>query len=312
MVLLLDDVDKRDALGLLEEWRFDARPFFMRSNAYETLVRELRAYVRGEISGRSFLIAAHRGVGKTSLVLRVVEDLDREARRSAMETTGGLPRRPLLVKLHGSTLLTPPAPDNGITPRPTAAHTPSAETALQQITIALYRSLAGEIADAFARHARDAASRPGGPMDLLELAAQLTLDLDLAPDLAALRGYWQRLDRLDTGVLWPGTVGRRMAMEGMADRGMREIVALATANQAFQVCAGRVETSQRAKGSAERMAQMENAGRIDAKDAANKLFGLIAGGLVGGALLKSAPAGVAATAGLGVAAVRHASVRLVE
>jgi len=77
MGLRLDEIDRLDELGLVEEWRFDARPFFMRSAAYETLTRELRAYVQGEIRGRSFLIAAHRGVGKTSLILRAFYDLAR-------------------------------------------------------------------------------------------------------------------------------------------------------------------------------------------------------------------------------------------
>ena len=46
---------------------------------------------------------------------------------------------------------------------------------------------------------------------------------------------------------------------------------------------------------------MESATRLDAKDAANKLFGLTAGALVGGALLQSAGGTGAAAAGLGAA-----------
>ena len=312
MGLRLDEIDRLDELGLVEEWRFDARPFFMRSAAYETLTRELRAYVQGEIRGRSFLIAAHRGVGKTSLILRAVDDLARERLRSAMVAAGDTagevhhfaPQRPLLVKLHGSALLTSASPEPSLAPSPRLSPRPSAEGALQQIAIALYRALAREIAEAFALHAREAALRQKDARDLPELAAKLTLDLDLAPDLAALRACWQRLQRLAFGILWPDSVGRRLVEIGLADRGMREIVALATANQTFQVCAGRVEASQSTKGSAGQTARLESSTRLDAKDAANKLFGLTAGALVGGALLSSNSSGaVAAAAGLGAALV---------
>ena len=78
----------------------------------------------------------------------------------------------------------------------TPEHTPSSETkivsasdraqaALVQITIGLYRALAGEIARTFTIHARqDFRHQPHG--DQLELAGQLTIELDKAPD-AALR-----------------------------------------------------------------------------------------------------------------------------
>jgi len=309
MGLVLDDLDRSDLLGLIEEWRFDARPFFMTSHTYDTLLYEMRRYLRRQIEGRSFLIAAHRGIGKTSLALRVVDDLRREALRAAMDNArsaepglGGPPmQRPLLVKLNASTLLSSAKPDDSWAPKPSAPPSPSPEAALQQLTIQLYRALASEVADAFTLHAREAASGAPVSRDLPEVAAQLTLDLDLAPDLMALRAYWKHLGRLEPGVLWPGSVGRRSVMDGVPDRGLRELVALATANQAFQICVGRVEASQSAKGSAEREARVRGAVRIDAKDFANKLFGLTAGALVGGALLNTAGSGTAAIAGLGTA-----------
>jgi hypothetical protein len=263
MVLRLYEVDLLDARGLVEEWRFDARPFFMRSAAYETLARELRGYVDGEIRGRSFLIAAHRGVGKTSPVLRAVDDLARERLRSAMVAASDTavagrrfsPQRPLLVKLHGSALLAPAKPESWVTPSRRIAPKPSAEAAqaaLQQIAIALYRALAREIAEAFALHAREADLRRAAARDLPELAAKLTFDLDHAPDLAVLRACWQRLGRLAEGVLWPGSVGRRFVEIGLADRGMREIVALATANQTFRFApaGSRLRRAPRARPSA--------------------------------------------------------------
>ena len=305
----LIEVDPNDSRGLVREWYFGSRPYFMRSGAYDILTGALASYVRDEIPGRSFLIAAHRGVGKTSLVLRAVEDLNRAIVLAAAQGTLPVgsgsrgsrptPQRPLLVKLHGTALISTPTPAGWARPS-AAAPKASAETALQQIAIALYRALADEIAKTFALHAIEAGRQPA-QRELPEMAAQLRLDLDLAPDPAALRGYWARALRLDSGVLWPSAVGEQLTALGLVDRGMREIVAVVTANQAFQVCAGRVEASQTAKGSVERIARMESATRLDAKDAANKLFGLTAGALVGGALLQSAGGTGAAAAGLGAA-----------
>ena len=45
------------------------RPAFMGSDAYDILSDALLRYIRGEIPGQSFLIAGHRGAGKTALVL---------------------------------------------------------------------------------------------------------------------------------------------------------------------------------------------------------------------------------------------------
>ncbi len=313
-----------DAAGWTEEWYFPQRPIFLRSNAYDTLERELRGYVSGTITGRSFLIAAHRGVGKTSLVLRATDQLEREVIRKAVDGRDGpyagrdarhaTWQRPMLVKLNGSSLLAPPKNDGDMALTPAertkaksdAAGAASAETALQQITITLYRALAREVATAFALHARAQLHRAQGPRpssrDLLEIAAQLTLDLDRAPELAGLRRAWDRLGRLPFGVLWPGVVTQRLAASGLRDLGLGEIVAIAAANQAFQVCTGRVEASESTKGSAQRETNLEVSAKLDLKDAANKLWSLTAGGLVGAAVLGSsggAPAAIAS--GLGTA-----------
>jgi Flp pilus assembly CpaF family ATPase len=45
------------------------------SDAYRHLVHELRRYCSREIAGRSFLIAGHRGAGKTTLVSSALEAL---------------------------------------------------------------------------------------------------------------------------------------------------------------------------------------------------------------------------------------------
>src|SRR4029077_1932389 len=166
-------------------------------------------------AGRAFLISGYRGAGKTTLVQRVVDDLGDELFRDLTKTSAPSPtqqslarrpQRPLLVKLHGPSLLADELPgpgggektkeaDSKSNPEEAApdakrdtvatANTGTAHGALVQITIALYRALAREFAEAYAIHAR--ADYGPEPDDQLDLAAQFRLDLDRAPDAALLR-----------------------------------------------------------------------------------------------------------------------------
>src|SRR5215469_6651962 len=77
------------------------------SAAYDRLCNELDRYMSGEISGRSFLISGHRGAGKTTLVLKAIEDTTVQAMK-----IGGT--RPLFVPLHGPDLL-PSTQTEGVT-----------------------------------------------------------------------------------------------------------------------------------------------------------------------------------------------------
>ncbi len=308
MAIRLLDVDAADS-GLFGEWYFRTRPIFMQSPAFEILKRELAAYVRGDVLGRSFLIAAHRGVGKTSLVLRAVADLQRTAIKdvakpgmgsAATPHSGSEPRRPLLVKLSGSALLPQTPANDGATGPPVG------ESALAQLTIALYRALARETAEGFTLHAREIdlrrIERGRRGSDLPELAAQLTLDLDLAPELALLRAGWDRLGRLGSGVIWP----QQVADQGRTDRGLREIVALATANQAFRECVGQISSSKSDKDTDQAEHTTQGGVALDLKETVNKLWSLGAGALVGGALLhgsQTLQGAAVAAAGGGVAAV---------
>src|SRR5437762_10337814 len=74
-------------------------PLLIRSNAVGLLTHELRRYCKREISGRSFLIAGHRGAGKTTLVLNACQEIVKES------VDGRFPLRPLLVMLQGPNLL---------------------------------------------------------------------------------------------------------------------------------------------------------------------------------------------------------------
>jgi hypothetical protein len=181
----------------LDEWPLGVRRPFMASQAFNVLQRDLRRYLRGEVAGRSILISGHRGAGKTALVARAIQDCEREVMTDAVRPIDPRqrslpPQRPLLVKLHGPTLLAidapkPAAPAEPIGSGPavvitaTAGAAPAkaaedkadkpAATTLSLITIALYRALAAEAAKAYAIHAREEQGLRGG--DFAEVAGSL-------------------------------------------------------------------------------------------------------------------------------------------
>lgn len=70
------------------------------SDALQRLTKEIERYGRRALAGRSILIAGHRGVGKTTLVRKAIENV-----RGSTSLYEG---RPLFVDLHGPDLLAPP------------------------------------------------------------------------------------------------------------------------------------------------------------------------------------------------------------
>jgi hypothetical protein len=294
-------------------WPVFARLPFVQSRAYLLLTEELRRYALGTTRGRSFLIAGHRGSGKTALVRQVVEAAQIESLTvsEAMIPADMLPQRPLLVQLYGPSLVSGAMPgQTKPVEKPTADETPApgndaqtqkspgddiAKGALVQITIAFYRAVADEFAQAAFRHAGAASS--GAQPGLQELAAQLRLDLDMGADASRLREMWHRLGCLSSGILWPGT----SPLAG--GQGVVEIAALVTAGQAFQVCAGKVNVTQSDKESATRAASIEAKSESGLKEFGDKLLSLTAGLGMGAGALASGRAGglVAALVGVGVA-----------
>ena len=301
---------------------------FVQSGAYTLLTEELRRYTLGFARGRSFLIAGHRGSGKTALVRQVVEagQITALTASKMLFPPGGVPQRPLLVQLYGPSLVSGTVPgekkpeDKPLPAQPSvvvhinaqgeaappepkpdaAAEKPVelakdalAKGALVQITIALYRAVADEFAQSVACHAAAAAS--GAQPELQELAAQLRLDLDMGADAARLRFMWQRLGRLADGVLWPGTTPLA------SGQGVSEIAALVTVAQAFQVCTGKVDVKQSDKGSAKRDESVELKGESGLKEFGDKLLSLAAGLGVGAAATTQTQPLLAALAGVGAA-----------
>src|SRR5262245_38821481 len=145
MVFRIDDRERQSIEPWVGEWHFPERARFITSDAYDTFSRELQRYVSGEVKGRSFLVAGHRGAGKTSMVRQAVEDLNRRIIDSAFRS-GGVPspitdrtvapQRPLLVKLHGPSLIEPDKAGANAGAATVGPHP------LVHVTIALYRALA--------------------------------------------------------------------------------------------------------------------------------------------------------------------------
>jgi len=333
-----------------DEWELAGRsqdtpgegPLFAECHAYQVLRRELRRYAANELRGRSFLVAGHRGSGKTTLVLRAIAAVREENKSRAVG------QRPLLVKLHGPSLLmkvaTPngppvqkepetktkaaagdkakdPAPESGKTikgPQP-ADGDGSAHATLVQITIALYRALTEEVVSCYHRFAVERAA-DGGAADFPELVGQLSLELDNAPGPAVLRDFWSRVGALRPGLLWRaagseedhprasrparGPLLREVAGlgRGYEDQGIREIVAICTAAQAFQVVSGCIEYKTAQKG----CVKEDAARKVEinpVKDILYPLLGVLTGGLVGGGTAMTWKPGEApVSVGLGLAA----------
>ena len=337
-------------------WRLDGMPPFAPSRAYELLLRDLRRYALEEVAGRSFLIAGHRGAGKTATVVHAIRQLRNEMLADSVGATipigrRGRLQRPLLVKLVGQSLVEPPpelpsataksqpetlkdrgkgqdeaqegeaeegekeaeqgeaeaeAERTALGEAPTAAE-PKPDpvaSALVHITIALYRALADEVAKSFRRHALESDDRDLA--ERLELAAQFELELDGTPDPSSLRLYWDRLGRLRKGILWPASSDDALLRSGISGQGFKEVVALATAAQAFQVCSGAITyTEQRQKF--DRTTSKTTSG-LNTKELISRIGAMGAGALAGSVV--GVDEGAAPGVGIGVLVWLLASVTL--
>ena len=324
------------------------------SAAYVRLCNELTRYVKEEITGRSFLISGHRGAGKTTLVLKAIEDIRKK----------NLGCMPLLIPLHGPDLLLPPGADsNAQAPaaedaesskeaegakeadknsnkeknaHPEAASTPAngkpasgknAEAAapasptardteqfLRQVTIGIYRALADLFYEAY-RHVAELKARSGLPAwrELPELAAQLRIELDGAPDVSLLREFWRRAGALERGIIALAQYKEIPTPPGMVEpspsaidpnRGMLELVALYSASQAYKVVSGKLETKEKQEQNAALNQSVAFQTVAAVKNLLNPLLGVVAGGVVGLGLksISTMAAALAGTAtGLGTA-----------
>jgi len=274
------------------------------STASLLLAQELRLYCQSWINGRSFLISGHRGAGKTTMVHQAflrVWDESRHQRDSL---------RPLLVPLHGPNLLParPAKPARGTTaetmkePGGDTAETekPKSETqiALEQITLGIYQALAKETSARFRERIREAPLKMLVRRERLELAAQLEVELYECPDAARLRDFWRQAGAMEQGVLFqPG-------LRRAPDQGFRELVALASASEAYRRIAGTYTRKDVQKG--DDKSQVSVALGNSGKELFAPVASLLIGGLAGVGVFAAQPEGLVATAA-GIASALGAS-----
>lgn len=224
----------------------DLKAPFAGSDAHRLLLRQMELYVDGRTNGGSFLIAGHRGSGKTWLVDKAVERLQFPNQQLDSKVLTRLFPRPILIRLHGPDLLLPP--DFRSDPRllerlASNSSSRSLETskrelalhAMSEISLALHRALCEEMAHSYMEHAADQRERgESHAEDLDELAAQFQIELDQAPGPARLLQFWRILlgKKLKEGVLRrPHCVVRKGPhdLRNHVKQGFRELVALTTA-----------------------------------------------------------------------------------
>lgn len=210
--------------------------------AYRTLKQEIRNYTRGYSLGHSFLVAGHRGAGKTLLTHLSIQIVRWIVEGKITDDPPAWPNEaiPFLVPIHGPDILSymsSPAgaePDFeyvrkdgqkcerntlGARPRMTpVAASRMARHAMEQFVLSLHRAFTEELLGRFRQRMEDNHSADN------ELAAQLTVLLNTGCDLPTLRKFWDLAGALKSGVL-----NRNHAKP---DQGARELVALYTLQQA--------------------------------------------------------------------------------
>jgi hypothetical protein len=290
-------VEKPEPLSEASE---DEKPVLIASDALGLLSHELRQYCNCRVTGRSFLIAGHRGSGKTTLVQEAFQEVRRDndmQQRRPQDDKRIPPLRPLLVLLQGPNLLrsemekgapatgaakaSPESGDDGQEPS-------EMENVLIQITLGLYRSLAREFTHSF-RAQITTASR--GPQDhrsireRLELAAQFELELDQYPSRARLREYWRRGGFLQGGVLGTTAYGR----ERFRGQGVRELIALSSASEIYRRICGTLSRKEKGESGAKSAAQAQVAVTGKGADLLKPVIALLTGGLAGTGVLAASP-----------------------
>ena len=295
-----------------------------RSEAGRLLRYELLRYCSGQIQGRSFLIAGHRGAGKTTMVADALNHA------IVNHTAGSL--RPLPIFLHGPSLLeTFPSdwralsPENGngasngktkvngsstsndlhLSARESASDPPAndasperltvadekrAQLALVHIILSLHRAVVREFSEKYwDRLQQSWMNLPRG--DAGELAAQFEIELLEDPPAARLREYWQHARALSDGILFP--------TQRLRDQGARELAAINGICNAHQRISGALSQTERQQR--EQIVGREQVRGFDAKaiDALKPLGAVFAGAAVTGtAAVATSPLWAAGILGL--------------
>jgi|GEM_PF-1774891 len=281
----------------------DSEAILADSDATLVLREDLRRYCHGQVRGRSFLIAGHRGAGKTTLVNNAILEVWRESERGLM------PLRPLFVPLHGPNLFPPmPAAGKGKrVPGPVLATAAGeaekpakseAQIALEQITLGLHRAAAREFVQRFwARVEQDEATESRA---LSELAAQFETELYESPTPARLREFWARAAGLEEGVLARRFVSVAQAQAQRPQQAMRELAALSGVVEAYRRISGDYKRTEKSGEKRARSIALE--ARSEAGKELTKPLAALATGVLAGAGALSAAASPLAVVGSGIVA----------
>jgi energy-coupling factor transporter ATP-binding protein EcfA2 len=308
-----------------------ADPVLIKSDAYRQLLHELRRYCDLEASGRSFLIAGHRGSGKTTLVLSAFEQILRESSKNNTEL------KPLMVPLLGPSLLPDPEEETSSPPKGATAvekekvtegaPLPSTdgaateekkltgfENVLVQITLGLHRAVVREFTEAFReRMVKTAVSlQQGGRKKidpqflnaLLEAPGQLALELDENPGKARLREFWLRAGALPRGLLSrrpaPNQQPGSASDPAWSDQGVRELVALCSVSEAYRRISGTIQAKQEAKAGAQDSISRTREIELKSKELFGPLITLLTGGAVATGVAAFNPGQIGIAIGAGV------------
>lgn len=307
-------VDRPEALS---ERSYDldegADPLVIDSESARLLRQEMERYCRGTITGRSFLIAGHRGSGKTTLVNSAFLETWKKRERGTQML------RPVYVPLHGPALFPDalivdgatgavaapgagdegdeeegggsPSPNVGDVEADAAVDVPAskkkvpreseAERALKQITLGLHRTVATEFIHRYHRYVKlDKGERAAAvERAMSELAATLESELyDMAP-AARLRQLWELASALESGVLFDNGAPRVSTRDEIRGaQGMRELVALSSVVDAYR----RISGEARAQLAGRDKSMMKEARQADLSPDAKSLVAPVTAVLTGG------------------------------
>lgn len=280
--------------------RTSSRPvYYADSAAREQLARALTRYVRREVSGSSYLLAADRGTGKTTTFEWVVQSLYAEC---VAEGSPYLGHRPLLVRLYGPNLAPvrdPPASAGGGASSELALeHTryPPVLQLLRDMAVSLFESVLAEIERTLRLRLRQAPDRLRVARDDdLELFLQLRHEMRRGPTVADLMAYWERLG-----------FGRRGAFSREpSHRSAAEVAVLQDLAEARLAVVSKAEDKREGRGALEAEAKVERT--VQAGDLLKTSTAIIAGaatatGLaVEGSWILAGLLGPVVTAGVGAA-----------
>jgi hypothetical protein len=252
--------------------------YYADSAARDQLARALVRYIRREVSGASYLLAADRGTGKTTTFEWVVQQLYAEC---VAEQSPYLGHRPLLVRLYGPNLAPIRDPPPGLTSEATTHRAPADDDPpyapvlqlLRDMAVSLFEAVLSEIERTIRLRLPKTTNQPTRTGDDdLELFLQLRHEMRRGPVIADLVAYWDRLG-------W----GRRGAFSREPDhRGAAEVSVLQDLAEARLAVVSKAEDKRGSKQALE--AEQERKSTIQPTDLLRTSTAIIAGAAVAAGL----------------------------